>query len=702
MASHFHRDYETRSVIDLKRTGARVYMQHPTTSIWCCAYTFDEEPIRLWTPGQPVPGDVVEAALMGDVEAWAHNNAFEAIVEEYIAGPRHGFPQFDPRAQRCTMVGAYAMGLPGALENTAPALGLDLKKDMTGKRLMMQMARPRKVKMARGFSDIPFTAVRVQEMDADGWEVYEDGKGRLVAEVQWWNQPEKVVRLGAYCVDDVAVERALGRRLRALSPSEMALWHLDQKVNRRGCLVDAKLANAAKAIVKEAQHHLDSQMRENTDGAVSKCSNRNELVSFVRGHGIECDSINKAAMEELLEESNTLPPIVRKVLELRKESAKASVAKIDALLNGKSPDTGRACDLLQFHGASTGRWAGRRAQWQNVKRPDESDIDTLIDVVATGDFDYLSMMFDKPLSAVGDILRGLIVAAPGHRIVAADYSNIEGRVLAWLAGESWKLRAFRDFDDGTGHDLYKLTAAGILNKRPEDVTKDERQSHGKVPELALGYQGGVGAFSTMAANYGLDLPVIQIEAIRDGWREKHPNIKQYWYDMENAAVSAVREKGSVQSVGRIRFKQAGSFLFMQLPSKRFLCYPYPEVRTFDTPWGEPKQGITYFSTIDVSKKAKVVDDPKNSSNWARIKTYGGMLVENATQAVARDVLADAMPRLETAGYPIVLTVHDEVVCEVPDGHGSVEDMESIMCDLPEWAAGLPISAEGFEGERYRK
>lgn len=217
-----------------------------------------------------------------------------------------------------------------------------------------------------------------------------------------------------------------------------------------------------------------------------------------------------------------------------------------------------------------------------------------------------------------------------------------------------------------------------------------------------GYQGSLGAFKTMGANYGVDLSDDWIREIVDGWREKHPRIKQFWYDMEEAAIAAVRERGNVHRVGRIAFKVAGSWLFMRLPSGRFLAYPYPEIREFDVPWGGTKAGLTYFSTIDPSKRKKIVPDDGNGTTWARIKTYGGMLAENATQAVARDVLADAMPRLEAAGYPIVLTVHDEVVCEVPEGHGSVDEMEAIMCDLPAWAAGLPVAAEGFSDRRYRK
>lgn len=666
---NLHVDFETRSAADLKKTGVYAYAAHATTDIWCLAYAFDDGPIEVWTPGQPVPADIVEHIMLDGVLT-GHNAAFERIIWRYILAPRYGFPEPATEQWRCTMAMAYSLAMPGSLENAAPAAGLDMAKDKHGHRLMMQMARPRKVE--------------------------DDGT------IVWWNEPEKIARLIEYCKQDVAVERALEKRLRPLSVSELALWHLDQKINDRGVLVDETLALAAKGIVKQAQADLDVRMRALTDNEVSACSNRNQLVKWIRGQGVDCDSINKAAMEVLLEEDNPLPPQVRAVLLVRQESARASVAKIDSLLNGKSPEDDRAKGLLQFHSASTGRWGGRRFQPQNLKRPDEEDIDTLIDIVATGDFDYLSMSYPNPLSAVGDILRGLVVAAHGHRIVAADYSNIEGRVLAWLAGEQWKLDAFRAFDGGTGHDLYKITAAGILGKEPSAVTKDERQSHGKVPELALGYQGGVGAFSTMAANYGLTLEVPVIEAIRDGWREKHPRIKQFWYDMEEAAVCAVQNRGEVAHCRKIAFKVAGSWLMMRLPSGRYIAYPRPEIREFDVPWGGTKAGLTYFSTIDPAKKGKIIDDDANSTTWARIKTYGGMLAENATQAVARDVLADAMPRLEAAGYPIILTVHDEVVCEVPTGHGSVDEMEDIMCDLPAWAAGLPVAAEGFEGERYRK
>lgn len=700
-----HRDYETRSYADLKKVGLHAYMAHPTTSVWCGSYAVDDGTVKLWLPGQPVPDEYIDA-FVNEYEVWAHNDQFDATVEAAILEPRYSFPRFDLKQHRCSMVGAYAMALPGALEDLAPALGIDARKDAAGKRLMLQLSKPRKVVFAAGFSDIGYDAVRTQEMDADGWEHYATATGRLIAKVQWWNSADKLARLHAYALQDTEVERAAGARLRPLKESELALWHLDQKVNDRGVFVDVALCNAAKKIVAATAVKLDDEMRAVTGGEVGACSNVGQLIAFARERGVDTDSIAKDILEELLAKDD-LDPTVRRALELRREAAKASVAKIDALLKGKSPD-GRARGLLQFLAASTGRWAGRRFQPQNLKRPILDDIDSAIDAVMEGDADLIEMIYGAPLSVVGDCLRGMIAAAPGRKIVAADYANIEGRVLAWLAGERWKLDAFRAYDAGTGPDLYKVTAGLILGKRPEDVTKAERQGQGKVPELACGFQGSVGAFQSMAVIYGFHVPDDEALGIVKTWRGRHPRTRQFWYDIENAAIAAVQEPGTTTSVGMLRFKKAGSFLFMRLPSGRFLTYPYPEIRPKLMPWktddgGEVwKDALTYFSTIDVSKRFKIVEDPLNTSKWARIATYGGMLAENATQAVARDVLADAMPRVEAGGYPVILTVHDEIVTEPEAGFGSAEGLVEIMTTLPAWADGCPIQAEGFEAERYRK
>lgn len=691
-----HIDFETRSTVDIKKTGAYVYAEHPTTDLWCACYAFDDGPIGTWEPGDPCPAAIVDHVLRGG-ELFAHNANFERVIWKHILTPRYGWPAPAVTQWRCTMVLAYAMALPGALEDAAPAAGIQHRKDAAGHRLMLQMAKPRKVldRKALEESVALFFGYRGRNgplTDANSVAKREQWRRAAESALQWWTDPEKRERLLAYCRQDVEVERELAKRLRPLKESELALWHLDQVINDRGVYVDRELAEAAKTVVAKTAEDLDAAMRDVTNFAVTACSNRNQLIAWVREKGVDTESIAKDVVEELLAYRD-LPDDVRKALNLRREAAKASVAKINALLRGASPD-GRARGLLQFHSASTGRWGGRRFQPQNIVRPDEDfPINEAIDALLGG---YADMVFDNGLYMVSQTLRGMVKAAPGRKIIAADYSNIEGRVLAWLAGEQWKMDAFRDYDAGNGPDLYKVAYARSYNMDPRDVTKPQRQI-GKVMELALGYQGGVGAFKTMGINYGVDLPDNEVEQIRDQWRGAHPNIRSFWWELENAAIDAVAEPGVVTSVRDIRFKVAGSFLWMRLPSGRFLAYAYPEMRPKEMPWvddetGKPviKNSLSYMGTNTYTRK------------WERCFAYGGLLAENATQAVARDILADAMPRLEAAGYPIILHVHDEAVTEPEIGHGSVGEMVSIMTDLPAWADGCPVAAEGWEGERYRK
>lgn len=692
-----HIDFETRSTLDLRKVGVYVYANHPTTDLWCACYAFDDKPVQVSRstgpfydndprlnpkirghlhPGFMAYSERVAKHVRSGGLIVAHNAAFERVIWENLLGPRYGWPIPKIEQWRCTMVQAYAMALPGALEDAALAVGLGNKKDAAGRRLMLQMCRPRSV---------------------------------VGDKISWWDEPEKKERLIAYCKQDVETERELYERLRPLKESELALWHLDQRINDRGVCVDTELCDAAKKIVAATTEKLDEEMRHITDGIVSRCSNRNQLVGWLKAQGVEAESIAKNQIEELL--SQDLPAPVRAALTIRRESAKASVAKIDALLRGMDLDR-RTRGLCQFHAASTGRWAGRRFQPQNLKRPDletAEEVDVAIDFILHESVEFIEAVYGPPLSVVGDTIRGMIVAPFGKKIVSVDYSGIEARVLPWLADEHWKLDAFRAFDAGEGEDIYKLTAGGILGKPPASVSKKERLAYGKVPELALGYQGGVGAFTKMAANYGVQLSVPEIEAIRDGFRANNPKIRNLWTDLEYAAIQAVYRPGTTWWVGdKIVFRMAGSFLFMRLPSKRFLIYPYPAIREKMMPWKDDngadvyKDSLTYFSTIDVSKQSKIVPDKHNGSKWARIASYGGMLAENATQAVARDYLADAMPRVDAAGYEIILTVHDEIVAEVAQDFGSWQEMAAIMTTLPEWGATCPIAAEGWEGMRYRK
>lgn len=682
MSAALHIDFETRSEVELSDTGVYVYAESPTTDVWCAAYAFGDGPVELWICGDPCPPEIKEHIESGGTVI-GHNSNFEQAIFRYIMHPRYGWPLPKVEQWRCTMVMAYAMALPGALEHVGPALNTGFAKDMVGNRLMKAMSKPRRPK-----------------------------KGEPKDVVLWRESPEDIARLHAYCRQDVEAERAADMRLVRLRPFEQSLWHLDQVINQRGVHVDVNLAKRNLALVNAHGAALDREMAEVTDWEITACSNVNQIKTYLKRYNVfddvDDDSLAKDRIVELL--TRDIDPKARRVLELRREGGKASVDKIDALLNGLSKD-GRARGLLQFNAASTGRWGGRRFQPQNILRPDEDfDIDGAIDVIlkypTKQAMDVLDSMYGPPITCVSYTLRGMIDAAPGHKIIAADYNNIEGVVLAWLAGETPKLEAFRKFFAGKGPDLYLVAASGIYGIPIDQMSKkthpQERQI-GKVSELACGYGGGVGAFQTMAHTYGVKVPDAQADEIKKAWRESNPRIKQFWYDVEDAAMRAIANPGKAIECGPVKFKVVGSFLWCQLPSGRALCYPYPAIMPVKAPWGEMKDAVTFKTVPNISNRKKIVwDDKTNTAKWSRISTYGGSLVENITQAVARDVLAEAMVRLENNGFPIILTVHDENVSEVPERFGSVSEYEEIMCELPPWAVGLPVAASGFEGPRYRK
>jgi DNA polymerase bacteriophage-type len=664
-----HIDFETRSAVDLKKTGVYVYAEDQTTDVWCAAWAVEDQPVEIWRPDEDIP-PMIEVAIEEGWTIVAHNANFERTIWHHILTPRYDWPEPKLEQWRCTMVMAYAMGFPGALDMAAPAAGLDIRKDMAGKRLMLQMSKPRKI-------------------DADGT-------------ITWWDEPEKRARLYEYCAQDVEVERQIEKRLLPLRPLEQKLWQLDQIINDRGVQVDLALCEKARQVIDTATDRLDKEMSTVTERAVGRCSNVMELKAFVADYGLPVDSLAKDSLAELLARDD-LPPEVRRALELRQEAAKASVAKIKALMNGTSKD-GRARGLLQFYAASPGRWGGRRFQPQNLKRPEMLNNDdeaaaermraSAIQSIMTGSAEIVEFTWGPPLTIVSDSLRGLIVAADGKKIMAADYSSVEGRGVAWYAGEDKKVEAYR-----SGADLYKVAAGDIYGIPREAVDKQQRQI-GKVSELACGYQGGVGAFQAMAYTYRVKVPDEQAADIVKRWRLANSNIVQLWWDLDEAAREAVRRPGTTQvaaqSGDKLRFKKAGSFLFMQIPSGRCLCYPYPRLVEKEMPWKD-YDGNPVFKTVVTYKG---IDS--YTRKWGDCYGYGGLWLQNATEAVCRDLLAGAMLRLESSGFPVILTVHDEIVTEPNLGFGTVENFESAMCELPAWAEGFPLAASGFEGERYHK
>lgn len=689
-----HLDLESYSAVDLKKTGVYVYAESLTTDLWCAAFSAGEEPIDLWIPGQPCPAVILEAVERGWLfTSW--NASFERIMWRHILGPKYGWPEPKFEQWRCTMSAALAMSFPAALERAAPAIGLSVTKDAKGARLMKQMMRPRAQK--------------------------EDGS------YIWWDDESRKQRLYEYCKQDVEVERQIHKRIAPLTDSEQDLYFLDQRINDLGVYIDADLCVAAKRIVTATADSLNKKMGGATNWAVHACSNVGQLVAFCQQQGVDVTSVRRDKVAGLLAR-NDLPDAVRDALELRQDAAKASVKKLDAALSGRSAD-GRAKGLFFFHGATTGRWAGRRLQPQNLQRPAKGvNTEQVIQDVLSGNLDFVRTMHGSPLAAIGNAIRGIVCAAPGNRLIAADFAQIESRVLAWLAGEQWKLDTFAAHDNGTGPDVYRVGYARSFGVDPATVDSDQRLI-GKVQELALGYGGGAGAFQSMGRLYNIDIgdaydmlwceatpdmtqraieayasrgkssaiserAWIASEIVKLGWRAANPRIVQFWRDLEDSAIRALVEPGERIECGKICFLKSGSLLWVQLPSGRPLCYPFAQLTDKEMPWlnehGKPVLKTTFTFRTEINRQ------------WVDSYAYGGLWAENVTQATARDILADALKRLEVAGYPPVLHAHDEIVAEVPQDFGSIEELCNIMSEAPSWAEGCPISAAGWAGTRYRK
>lgn len=633
-------DYETLSPVDLKKTGLHIYADHPETDAWCMGYAFDDEEVQIWIAGEELPERIRKHVEDGGlVGAW--NATFELQIWNKIMVPRYGWPVLAPKQCRCTMMMSGAMSLPLGLDQAAEAIGLDHKKDKKGYMDMLRMSKPRKTIVDEDTGEITYT---------------------------WWNEPERMERLYSYCKQDVAVERAMAKKLKPLSRFEQNLWRLDQKINNRGVPMDIASVKAMQAWAGEERGRLNIRMKEVSGGAVKSCSDVVGLTTFA---GVT--SVAKAQLAEDISSMKKGPK--RLALKLRREFAKTSVKKLEAILIGTSVDQ-RMRGIFQMYGAiSTGRWGGRRVQPQNLTRPaygvEHEEIERRI-----AELDFSS------LQDVADCLRALFAAPEGEAFVCADFSSIEAMVIAWFSNQEDVLEVFR-----RGEDIYKHTATGLFPWVDYDEVNSEQRQLGKVACLALGFQGAVGAFNSMASNYGVSLPDQQVKNIVRKWRESNGRIVDFWYHMERGATKAITRKGTVVEVGMVSFEHRHGHLWMTIPSGRKLCFPLAKVSIVHRPWGSGL-GITYMGLNRVH-------------GVERLNTYGGKLVENCVQATARDILAEAIFRVERAGYAVVMHVHDELVAELPDG-GSLEEFSSLMAHKPDWAKNIPLAAHGWVGRRYRK
>ncbi len=639
-------DWETRSTINLRVTGVYPYAMHATTDLWMGAWAFDDEEPVLWLPGETVPPRIVEHVLAGgDIRGW--NVAFERVLWKHIATPRYGWPEAKLEQFVCAAAEAAAMSLPRSLDQCGQVTGVAQQKDSDGGNLMLRMCRPRKI--------------------------HDDGR------IEWWTVPERIARLGAYCIQDVRTEQAISKVIRRLSPAERRVYILTETMNDRGLTLDVDLVRAAKGIVDEGIARASHEVEALTNGAVTEITQTGKLREYLK-----VDSVAKDAVRDLLE--GNLDPNDRAVLELRQEAGRSSVAKLDSLLNCVCTD-GRIRGMLLYHGAATGRWTGRLAQVHNFPRGEVDRIEEYIPAVLAGDYDGINL-FAHPIVVVLSMLRSMITASPGHELLVADYAGIEARVLAVLAGQDDDVELFR-----RGEDVYEHMATQLYGVPLAEVTRAQRQA-GKAAVLGCGYQMGAKKFVSAAkAAHGLELSPEEAKRVVSIYRSTHARVVKLWDETNAAAIEAVTNAGSVVTFGALRnlkFTKQGAYLYLVLPSKRALVYAAPRVVDRETPWGSVQPAVEISAINPVTRK------------WTRQALYGGLLVENIVQAVSRDLLAEAKLRLEANGYPVVLSLHDEGVVERRIGEGSLEEFVSLMEECPPWAAGWPIKAEGWQGKRYHK
>lgn len=732
-----HLDFETGSRTDLRTAGMYRYAEDPTTRVWCFSYQFFKDgkalnPVQHWTPGMPDPVELLTHVEAGG-RVVVHNAAFERTIWNLVLVPRYAphWPRLFIWQQDCTMARAAAIAHPQKLENLGKILGLRAQKDMVGSALMQKMCKPRRV-------------------NPDGT-------------LEWWDSEADIKRLVEYCDQDVCTEAEADLKVPPLTAGERQVWMFDQVINDRGVPIDVHAASRCAELVEYAKKQADSVMRTLTNRTVPKCSNDGKLIEWVKSRGLECTTVKKAVQDDIIfmAELNN-DSLVRNVMELRRASKKTSTAKYKAMLKCVCAD-GRIRGMLNYHGASTGRWAGRLVQPQNLPRLDfeqEGHIITWLHELLRDDklsiqdvYELISAVHGPiaPLVILSRALRSMIKAPPGKKLVGADFSNIEGRMNAWFAGETWKLQAFTDYDTvlpgefdkkgkpkRVGPDLYVLAASGILGKPLDAVSGFERQSVGKVSELALGFQGSVGAFISMGDNYGITPYDISgyihksadpsqwdhtaavyaekgtvrhglqekewtaVKIVVDNWRKKNPAIVQMWWDLQDAAIAAVSAPGQIIAVcgGKVSYYCDGAYLWTVLPGGRMLCYAEPTVVTEKVERIKPDG--TKYTTL--RNKVMFWGEDGETKQWVQSSLYGGLQCENIVQAAARDVMCDRLFAAEKAGFKVILTVHDEGLTEVDkySEYHTDKTLQAIMSVVPKDFQGLPLTAAAWEDERYVK
>ena len=636
-------DLETYSSVDLGKSGVYKYAESEDFEILLFAYSVDDGGVKVidLANGEIIPEEILSALSNESIEKWAFNANFERVCLSRFLGKR-----LKPQGWYCTMIWSAYLGLPLSLEKVGEVLKLDKQKMNEGKGLIRYFSIPCKPTKTNGMR-----TRNLPHHDLEKWSIFKE-----------YNQR------------DVETEMAIKKKLSAfpMPHSEWENYWIDQNINDRGILIDEILVDSA---IK-----FDEILREeNMDRAIELTGLENpnsplQLKEWLNKKGLEIDSLAKKDVESALKNAEG---DIKEVLELRQELSKSSVRKYDAMKNVKGKDN-RARGLIQFYGANrTGRYSGRLIQVQNLRRNNLKDLELARSLVKNRDYETMEILYESPSDILSQLIRTAFIPKEGTRFIISDFSAIEARVLAWLAGEQWVLDAFEN-----GEDIYCRTASRMFGVPVEKhgINGHLRQK-GKIATLACGYQGALGALKAMGG-VEMGLSEDELQSIVDSWREANPNIVSLWWDIDAVVKRVVKTRTKEEYKGLVISYEKG-ILFIELPSKRRLAYP------------KAKIGMNRFGGESVVYEGVVV-----GNKWDKIESYGGKFVENIVQAIARDILAEAMMRLEKKGFNIVMHIHDEVVIE--SDLSSVEEINKIMSLVPSWAPGLILDADGFESEFYKK
>ena len=653
-------DLETFSDVDLKKCGVYKYAESPNFEILLFGVSVDGGEVTVYdlASGGTVPEGIIRALSDDSVIKWAYNASFERVCLSVWL--RRNYPQYfssysieddtvrnylDPSSWRCSLVWGAYMGLPLSLEGIGKVLKLENQKMAEGKALIRYFCVPCKPTKANG------------------------GRTRNLPE----HDPVKWSTFISYNKRDVETEMAIQQKLSKF-PVPDFLWeeyHLDQEVNDRGIQLDMALVEQAIAIDERSREELSAKMRQLT--ALENPNSVQQMKEWLTQHGLEVDSLDKKAVKELLK---TAPPELAEVLELRRKLAKSSVKKYQAMQNAVCAD-GRARGMFQFYGANrSGRWAGRLIQLQNLPQNHMAHLEDARSLVRSGDYSLLSALYDSVPEVLSELIRTSFVPRDGYKFIVSDFSAIEARVLSFLAGESWRLKVFAE-----NGDIYCASASAMFHV---PVEKHGRNAHlrqkGKIAELALGYGGSVGALKSMGA-LEIGLAEEELQPLVDAWRTSNPNIVQFWWDVDNAVKTTVRQRLDTETHG-IRFRYRSGMLFIVLPSGRQLCYV------------KPKMGVNKFGGDSVT-----YEGVGSTKKWERIESYGPKFVENIVQAVSRDIL---MYSIRTLSHCFIVGhVHDELIIECSMGV-SLDAICEQMGRTPPWIKGLKLQADGYETMFYKK